>query len=70
MVLPILPYNCEIWASYLMGKTDSVDVFESKIFKLSDNVGKLHLKFCKHILGVCLKSNLAVYAELGNASSI
>ena len=66
MVLPVLLYNCEIWGPYLLGKTDSVDVFKSKIFKFSNDIEKLHLKFCKRILGVHSKStNLAVYAELG-----
>ena len=66
MILPVLLYNCEIWGPYLLGKTNSVDVFKSKIFKLSNNVEKIHLKFCKRILGVHSKStNLAVYAELG-----
>ena len=66
MVLPILLYNCEIWGPYLIGKTDSVDAFKNKIFKIYNDAEKLHLKFCKRILGVHLKStNLAVYAELG-----
>ena len=69
MVLPILLYNCEIWGPYnpyLIGKTDSVDPFKNKIFKIYNDAEKLNLKFCKNILGVHLKStNLAVYAELG-----
>ena len=45
---------------------DSVDVFKNTIFELSNNVEKLHQKFCKRILGVQSKStNLAVDAELG-----
>ena len=59
-------YNCEIWGRYLIGKTDSVDVFKNKIFKLSNDTEKLHLKFCKRIFGVHSKStNLAVYTGLG-----
>ena len=66
MVLPILLYNCEIWGPYLIGKTDSIDAFKNKIFKIYNDAEKLHLKFCKRSLGVHLKStNLAVYAELG-----
>ena len=65
MVLPILLYNCEIWGPYLIGKTDSIDAFKNKIFKIYNDAEKLHLKSCKPILGVHLKSkNLAVYAEL------
>ena len=52
MVLPILLYNCEIWGPYLIGKTDSVDVFKNKIFKMYNDAEKLHLKLCKRILGV------------------
>ena len=64
MVLPILLYNCEIWGPYLIGKTDSIEAFKNKIFKIYNDAEKLHLKFCKRILGVHLKStNLAVYAE-------
>ena len=66
MVLPILLYNCETCGPYLIGKTDSVDAFKNKIFKIYNDAEKLHLKFCKRILGVHLKStNLAVYVELG-----
>ena len=55
-----------IWGPYLIGKTDSIDAFKNKIFKIYNDAEKLHLKFCKRILGVHLKStNLAVYAELG-----
>ena len=64
MVLPILLYNCEIWGPYLIGKTDSVDAFKNKIFKIYNDAEKLHLKFCKRILGVHKSTNLAVYAEL------
>ena len=66
MVLPILLYNCEIWGPYLIGKTDSVDAFKNKIFKIYNDAEKLHVKFCKRISGVYLKStNLAMHAELG-----
>ena len=64
MVLPTLLYNCEIWGPYLIGKTDSVDIFKNKIFKLYNDA--VLTKFCERILGVHSKStNLAVCAELG-----
>ena len=64
MVLPNLLYNCEIWGPYLIGKTDSVDIFKNKIFKLYNDA--VLTKFCKRILRVHSKStNLAVCAELG-----
>ena len=50
MVLPILLYNCEIWGPYLIGKSDSIDAFKNKIFKIYNDAEKLHLKFCKRIL--------------------
>ena len=66
MIAPVMLYSCEIWGPYLVGKIDSFDKFKSKIFKISNDIEKLHLKFCKRILGVHSKStNLAVYAELG-----
>ena len=41
-------------------------MFENKIFKLTNEIKKCHLKFCKRILSVHSKSkNVAVYAELG-----
>ena len=52
MVLPILLYNCDISGPYLIGKTDSVDAFKNKIFKIYNDAEKLYLKFCKRILGV------------------
>ena len=42
MMLPILLYNCEIWGPYLIGKTDSIDAFKNKIFKIYNDAEKLH----------------------------
>ena len=45
--------------------------FSSKFFSVITFAQKLHLKFCKCILGVNTKaSNVAVYAELGRAPLI
>ena len=42
------------------------EMFKNKMFKLTNEIEKFHLKFCKQILGVHSKStNVAVYAELG-----
>jgi hypothetical protein len=68
VISPGLLYNCEIWGPYLLGKVKCFDKFKNKIFKISNDIEKLHLKFCKRIMGVHpspKSTNLAVYAELG-----
>ena len=48
-----------------------ISLIKNKIFKIFNDIEKLHLKFCKRILGVHSKStNLAVYAELGRTPLI
>ena len=70
-VVPVLLYSCEVWGPYLLGKINSFATFKTKIFKLTNDIERLHLKFCKRILGVHSKStNLAVYGELGRAPLI
>ena len=50
----------------MLGKITTFEMFKNKMFKLTNEVEKFHLKFCKRILGVHSKStNVAVYAELG-----
>jgi hypothetical protein len=52
MVLPVLSYGCELWG------------FEST--KLQSSTDKLHIKYCKEVLGVSkYASNIAVLGELG-----
>ena len=71
VISPIILYNCEIWGPYLLGKIDRFDQFKNKMFKIRNATEKLHLKFCKRIMGVHPKStNLAVYAELGRTPFI
>jgi hypothetical protein len=66
IVSPILLYYCEIWGVYFLGRLTTTDMFKNKIFNVISDIDKLHLKFCKRILGVHPKStNLAVLAELG-----
>ena len=55
MVLPVLLYSCEFWGQYLIGKTDSVDVLKNKIFKLYNDVKKLHQKCLQLYFGSSLK---------------
>ena len=62
MVIPVLLYGCVIWGPYLPGKITSFETFKTKIFKITNQIEKFHLKFCKNILGVHSKStNVAVY---------
>ena len=71
LVVPVLLYGCEVWGVYLLGKTANIDNFKRKLFKTASNIEKLHLKFCKRILGVHSKStNSAVHAELGRVPMI
>ena len=71
MISPILLYCCEIWSPYLFGKIDRYEKFKNTIFAIKSDIEKLHIKFCKRILGVHSKStNLAVYAELGRTPLI
>ena len=65
-VKPILLYACEIWGTSCLGRIAKFDVFKSKMFKTMILAEKLHIRFCKRVLGVHSKAtNLAVYAELG-----
>ena len=60
LIYPILTYSCEIWC--LPTNKYKID------FKSIDNfeIEKVHLKFCKYILGVSKRaSNLATMGELG-----
>ena len=50
----------------MLGKITTFEIFKNKMFKLTNEIEKFYLKFCKRILGVHSKStNVAVYAELG-----
>ena len=66
-IKPILLYGCEIWGyfnpftSRFRNGNIPIDQIFSKL-----HCEKLHLKFCKFLLGVHKKStNLAVQSELG-----
>jgi hypothetical protein len=82
IVKPILLYCCEIWTpinlNYKILKNPTSPTNDlrkqlrkdmphiTKFIELEDPIEKLHLKFCKYILGVNIKAcNLAVYSELG-----
>ena len=66
-IKPILLYGCEIWGTFnpLSSKfRNGIDSFEHIYSKLIAE--KLHLKFCKFILGTHSKTtNFAVLSELG-----
>ena len=65
MIIPILLYGCEIWGPYLIGRVTTFEIFKSKFFKIINEIERIHLKFCKRILGVHSKTtNLTIYAEL------
>ena len=62
--MPVRLYACEVWGVHLLGKLKN-------FIKSVAVVEKLHLKFCKWVLGVHSKaSNAAVYAELGRTPLI
>ena len=71
VVAPVLPYGCEVWGANTLGEIASPQQFSSKFFSIITFAEKLHLKFCKRILGVHTKvSNVAVYAEWSGAPLI
>ena len=71
MIIPILLYGCEIWGPYLIGRVITFEIFKSKFFKIINEIERIHLKFCKRILGVHSKTtNLTIYAELGKVPLI
>jgi hypothetical protein len=71
IVTPILLYGCEVWDPHLLGRINSFDMFKKKNFQINSAIEKLHLKFCKRVLGVNPKStNMAIYAELGRTPLI
>ena len=82
LIKPILLYGCEIWSpvnlvykatrcqnnekNELVRELRKEVPFITKYMNKTDPIEKLHLKFCKVILGVHSRaSNLAVYSELG-----
>ena len=64
-VKPILMYGSEIWGYFPSQKLINNDEYFYKL--CSDNpIEKLHIKFCKYLLGVKKRStNIAVTGELG-----
>lgn len=63
LILPILRYCSEIWSPFIVRKLNPDNIFQH-----SDKtpIEKVHLKFCRYLLGVHRKSvNAAVRAELG-----
>ena len=82
MIKPVLLYGCEIWTPTGLGvrenlKTKSASAqfyhelkldypIEHRFLERTNLIEKLHLKFCRFVLGVHQKTaNLAVYGETG-----
>jgi len=82
LIKPILLYGCEVWSPVnLQYRQSNIPPSEKAHFNKDmrqnfpfitkhmekvDPIEKLHLKYCKRILGVNIKStNMAVYSELG-----
>ena len=64
LISPILLYCSEVWGVHLLGSLTNIEMFK-KFFSMISDIEKLHIKFCKRILGVHSKStNLAAIAEL------
>jgi hypothetical protein len=64
VVSPILLYCSEVWGVHLLGSLTNIEMFK-KFFSMISDIEKLHIKFCKRILGVHSKStNLVAIAEL------
>jgi hypothetical protein len=64
LISPILLYGCELTNTYFFNHNKSIDIFLEKILKTDQE--KLHLNFCRMILGVNNKTaNVAVLGELG-----
>ena len=67
LVKPIALYGSEIWVPYkTCYKSKTLDEMFEMSFKSNCDFDKIHIKFCKYILGVHSKaSNFAVLSELG-----
>ena len=62
IVTPILLYGCEVWGPYLLGRMDSIERFKNQILRINSEMEKLHLKFCKQVLGIHSKStNIGIW---------
>ena len=66
-IKPILLYGSEIWACSLPKKASIEDLFDFSKITRSFYSEKLHIHFCKYILGVHKRSsNFAVFSELAH----
>ena len=68
LITPILNYNCEVWNQISKHKIEAISNKEYRLEKLYfDTPGeKLHLQFCRNILGVSYKTSVAAtLGELG-----
>ena len=62
LIVPILNYNSEIWSQLSKQNQEAINNNDYKLEKLLfDTPGeKLHLQFCRNILGVANKTSVAV----------
>ena len=69
LVKPIMLYGSEIWGGFSVNRVKATmtnDELTSKLFNDNFTTEKLHIKFCKRVLGVHRKaSNDACRGELG-----
>ena len=65
-ISPILQYGSEVWGAFITSKKPDANIFKQNMFKDTNIMEKLHIRFCKQILGIHSKSsNHACRAELG-----
>ena len=65
-VVPILTYCSEVWGAFLSPNNRNAATFKNNLFNDNQPLEKLHIRFCKHVLGIHNKgSNYACRTELG-----
>ena len=64
-ISPILQYGSEVWGAFITSKKPDANIFKQNMFKDTNIMEKLHIRFCKQILGIHSKSsNHVCRAEL------
>ena len=65
-IVPVLTYCSEIWGAFLSPNTRGKATFTKNLFNDSQPLEKLHIRFCKQVLGIHSKgSNYGCRSELG-----
>ena len=66
LVKPIALYGCEVWGAFGHKSNILDNIFNNLLLKDKSSYEQLHLKSCKHILGISKRaSNLGSRSELG-----